>query len=254
MSQQLMVKKYFNKENYVKYLKNDDKTFRINILDSSGDGNYFEILKNQLKEANHLVFVVDINYGSTSELKELFESLKLTENKTTKILLGNKTDFEKNKEYLNEKINTYKQFSKEYMKAEFMECSALTGFNLEKVFESIYDKTFERKKPKKTKNKSPKFDDFGDYETGNKKREFLNPFLIKKTPPKSSNKKDGLVRKLSFHKDIDDDIFEQNISKKVSLKDFIKTVSNEDLKKPKDDTPSLLRRKSSNLISFFKKP
>ncbi|KAJ6248258.1 rab2a [Anaeramoeba flamelloides] len=126
---------------------------QIQIWDTAGQETFRSITRNYYREAAGAILCYDITRRSSFVNVQVWleDILKHSPKQIEIILVGNKTDLDK------KRVVSYeegKKFAKKH-NIIFMECSAKTSFNVDKIFEDlahvIYDKTCSLDKDELTK-------------------------------------------------------------------------------------------------------
>ena len=120
-----------------KEIKYNDKLYSVHLIDTAGEERFRSITSSYFRMAYLLVFDLT-NKNSLMALSSWIESLKEHIEKPKYIILGNKSDLEKNvipdeeiNEVLNDKVNL------KINDENFIKVSAKTGENINKAFEYI---------------------------------------------------------------------------------------------------------------------
>ena len=122
-----------------KEIKYNDKLYSVHLIDTAGEERFRSITSSYFRMAEYYLLVFDLtNKNSLMALSSWIESLKEHIEKPKYIILGNKSDLEKNvipdeeiNEVLNDKVNL------KINDENFIKVSAKTGENINKVFEYI---------------------------------------------------------------------------------------------------------------------
>ena len=122
-----------------KEIKYNDKLYSVHLIDTAGEERFRSITSSYFRMAEYYLLVFDLtNKNSLMALSSWIESLKEHIEKPKYIILGNKSDLEKNvipDEEINEVLN-----DKDNLKINdenFIKVSAKTGENINKAFEYI---------------------------------------------------------------------------------------------------------------------
>ena len=122
-----------------KEIKYNDKLYSVHLIDTAGEERFRSITSSYFRMAEYYLLVFDLtNKNSLMALSSWIESLKEHIEKPKYIILGNKSDLEKNvipDEEINEVLN-----DKDNLKINdenFLKVSAKTGENINKVFEYV---------------------------------------------------------------------------------------------------------------------
>ncbi len=137
-------------EFYTKTLQFENKKVSLKIWDFAGQDQYQfkNLLPNYISGASGVIFQFDITRIPTiKNISTWLALLKLgLEDRTDKIpilLVGGKSDLEQKRsvqsDYIDEIVKTYDLY-------DYIECSSLTGFNVESIFLSITKKMLESSK------------------------------------------------------------------------------------------------------------
>ena len=121
----------------------EDKSIRLQIWDTAGQDRFRSITKNLYKGASGIMLIYDItNRKSFDNVKTWVNSIREeVSNKVVIVLIGNKVDLEKKRQVETEKGE---KIADEF-DMPFFECSALTGENINKAFETLAKKLVEVK-------------------------------------------------------------------------------------------------------------
>ena len=121
----------------------EDKSIRLQIWDTAGQDRFRSITKNLYKGASGIMLIYDItNRKSFDNVKTWVNSIREeVSNKVVIVLVGNKVDLEKKRQVETEKGE---KIADEF-DMPFFECSALTGENINKAFETLAKKLVEVK-------------------------------------------------------------------------------------------------------------
>jgi len=125
---------YFTKDIII-----DNKNIRVRFWDTAGQERYRSITDNFFKNANGIVLVFDINAReSFDNLKIWIQSVNLKVNNTNikRILLGNKTDLERNVSF-----EEGEAFAKEHGFVYF-ETSAKDNVNIQNAFDFLINEVY----------------------------------------------------------------------------------------------------------------
>ena len=122
-----------------KEIKYNDKLYSVHLIDTAGEERFRSITSSYFRMAEYYLLVFDLtNKNSLMALPSWIESLKEHIEKPIYIILGNKSDLEKNlipDQEINEVLN-----DKDNLKINdenFLKVSAKTGENINKTFEYI---------------------------------------------------------------------------------------------------------------------
>ena len=139
------------KEEIVKEGNYETHTFRV--VDTGDFGTHSKTIENDIKTANCIVFVYAINDRKTfQKIPEMYKKVKdLNTEITNMILVGNKIDLNDDRKVSNfEGVNLAGE-----LELNFLETSAKTNYNTDKIFIIFVDNEF--KKDEKEKDKGYKF-------------------------------------------------------------------------------------------------
>ena len=122
-----------------KEIKYNDKLYSVHLIDTAGEERFRSITSSYFRMAEYYLLVFDLtNKNSLMALPSWIESLKEHIEKPKYIILGNKSDLEKNvipdeeiNEVLNDKVNL------KINDENFLKVSAKTGENINKAFEYV---------------------------------------------------------------------------------------------------------------------
>ena len=122
-----------------KEIKYNDKLYSVHLIDTAGEERFRSITSSYFRMAEYYLLVFDLtNKNSLMALSSWIESLKEHIEKPKYIILGNKSDLEKNvipdeeiNEVLNDKVNL------KINDENFIKVSAKTGENRNKAFEYV---------------------------------------------------------------------------------------------------------------------
>ena len=122
-----------------KEIKYNDKLYSVHLIDTAGEERFRSITSSYFRMAEYYLLVFDLtNKNSLMALSSWIESLKEHIEKPKYIILGNKSDLEKNlipEQEINEVLN-----DKDNLKINdenFLKVSAKTGENINKTFEYV---------------------------------------------------------------------------------------------------------------------
>ena len=122
-----------------KEIKYNDKLYSVHLIDTAGEERFRSITSSYFRMAEYYLLVFDLtNKNSLMALSSWIESLKEHIEKPKYIILGNKSDLERNlipDQEINEVLN-----DKDNLKINdenFLKVSAKTGENINKAFEYI---------------------------------------------------------------------------------------------------------------------
>ena len=138
----------------------EDKSIRLQIWDTAGQDRFRSITKNLYKGASGIMLIYDItNRKSFDNVKTWVNSIREeVSNKVVIVLVGNKVDLEKKRQVETEKGE---KIADEF-DMPFFECSALTGENINKAFETLAKKLVEVKAKTKHHGEQLKQNKVGD--------------------------------------------------------------------------------------------
>ena len=138
----------------------NNKNINLQLYDTSGQERYRTIRQNYYKGSQLIVLVYAINNRNSFEhIPKLVEEVK-TQNENAKFLLvGNKLDLEEEREVSTEDAKKYSEENN----IGFIEVSAKTGTNIEKMFNSSLSKLLEEKN-KDEENISKNINEFNNNE------------------------------------------------------------------------------------------
>ena len=127
-----------------KYVKFDEKTYRIDFYDTAGQEQYKSIAYNIIKNADGIVLMYDITQIKTFEdITEWMANIEENKQPNVKIiLLGNKCDLKETREITTEEG---KELAEKY-KIDFFEISNKDGTNVEEAGNTLVKKIIEIKK------------------------------------------------------------------------------------------------------------
>ena len=110
-----------------------EKDIRLQIWDTCGQENYRSLIQGFYRNSSLAILVYAIDNAKSFENLELWlNDIKMNSNPNIRIfLIGNKKDLEENREVHTDDAET---FSQEHNLNLFLESSAKTGFNTEKMF------------------------------------------------------------------------------------------------------------------------
>ena len=124
-----------------KEINHNDKLYSIHLIDTAGEERFRSITSSYFRMADYYLLVFDLaNKNSLIALSEWIELLKEHVEKPKYIILGNKSDLEKNlipDQEINEVLN-----DKDNLKINdenFLKVSAKTGENINEAFEYLLD-------------------------------------------------------------------------------------------------------------------
>ena len=123
-------------------LKNGEE-ITVKIFDTAGQEKYRSLAANFLKKADGIILVYDITYKISFEnlnkwLKDINENAK----GLPIVLIGNKTDFEENREVSKEEGNEFAKKINEEI--EFYEASCKTGENIKEAIRFLVEKIYKK--------------------------------------------------------------------------------------------------------------
>ena len=145
---------------FVKRIELKNKTFNLNIWDTAGEEKYHAMTPIFYRGAHGAIIIFDVTNRETFKRasKWFHELTQFAEGSTKIILVGNKIDLP-NREISREEAN---KLAKEY-NCEFFEVSALEGFNVNEIFESLTMSIYNQRK----KNKIEKRMELMEIKSGN---------------------------------------------------------------------------------------
>ena len=126
----------------VKDFKIKDDLVKAQFWDTAGQEKYDSLTTSYYKGAKGALIVYDITQKSSfDKIESLLKKLRDNSNKNVSVILvGNKCDLEDNREVLKEDGEELAQ----KLKIKFMEVSAKTGENLDKLFQNLIDEVYEK--------------------------------------------------------------------------------------------------------------
>ena len=129
---------------YTKVCEIDDNRVQLQIWDFGGEHQFKNLLPNYVIGASGGIFMYDISrFSSLTNLEEWLKVLKKNsevENRYLPILLvGGKLDLESKGKRVVEKEYAF-EYGKKYNLFDHLECSSITGENVEDVFDNIAKK------------------------------------------------------------------------------------------------------------------
>ena len=145
---------------FEKRIELKNKTFNLNIWDTAGEEKYHAMTPIFYRGAHGAIIIFDVTNRETFKRasKWFHELTQFAEGNTKIILVGNKIDLP-NREISREEAN---KLAKEY-NCEFYEVSALEGFNVNEIFESLTISIYNQRK----KNKIEKRMELMEIKSGN---------------------------------------------------------------------------------------
>ena len=131
-------------DRYKSNIQINGKVYEVEILDTAGEDDYQNMMDMWISfgEGFLLVFAIN-NEESFQDIKDKYERVKKAKHNTKVpiLLVGNKQDLDKDRKVTNEAaINLAKEWGVEYI-----ETSAITGFNCKEALEKIAQKIAELK-------------------------------------------------------------------------------------------------------------
>ena len=126
----------------VKDFKIKEDLVKAQFWDTAGQEKYDSLTTSYYKGAKGALIVYDITQKSSfDKIESLLKKLRDNSNKNVSVILvGNKCDLEDNREVLKE---DGEELAKK-LKIKFMEVSAKTGENLDKLFQNLIDEVYEK--------------------------------------------------------------------------------------------------------------
>ena len=126
----------------VKDFKIKEDLVKAQFWDTAGQEKYDSLTTSYYKGAKGALIVYDITQKSSfDKIESLLKKLRDNSNKNVSVILvGNKCDLEDNREVLKE---DGEELAKK-LKIQFMEVSAKTGENLDKLFQNLIDEVYEK--------------------------------------------------------------------------------------------------------------
>ena len=126
----------------VKDFKIKEDLVKAQFWDTAGQEKYDSLTTSYYKGAKGALIVYDITQKSSfDKIESLLKKLRDNSNKNVNVILvGNKRDLEDNREVLKE---DGEELAKK-LKIKFMEVSAKTGENLDKLFQNLIDEVYEK--------------------------------------------------------------------------------------------------------------
>ena len=126
----------------VKDFKIKEDLIKAQIWDTAGQEKYDSLISSYYKGAKGVLLVYDITQQVTfNKVESFMDKLKdNTDKDVSVILVGNKCDLEDNREVLKE---DGEELAKK-LKIKFMEVSAKTGENVEKLFKTLFEDVYEK--------------------------------------------------------------------------------------------------------------
>ena len=145
---------------FEKRIELKNKTFNLNIWDTAGEEKYHAMTPIFYRGAHGAIIIFDVTNRETFKRasKWFHELTQFAEGSTKIILVGNKIDLP-NREISREEAN---KLAKQY-NCEFFEVSALEGFNVNEIFESLTMSIYNQRK----KNKIEKRMELMEIKSGN---------------------------------------------------------------------------------------
>ena len=124
-----------------KDLKINEDIVKAQIWDTAGQEKYDSLITSYYKGAKGVLIVYDITQKSTfDKIESYMNKLKEYNDKNISVILvGNKCDLEDNREVLKE---DGEELAKK-LNIQFMEVSAKTGENIEKLFQTLIEEVYE---------------------------------------------------------------------------------------------------------------
>ena len=124
-----------------KEINHNDKLYSIHLIDTAGEERFRSITSSYFRMADYYLLVFDLaNKNSLIALSEWIELLKEHVEKPKYIILGNKSDLERNKisdEEINDALSDKDIFK--INDENFLKVSAKTGENINEAFEYLLD-------------------------------------------------------------------------------------------------------------------
>ena len=126
----------------VKDFKIKEDLVKAQFWDTAGQEKYDSLTTSYYKGAKGALIVYDITQKTSfDKIESLLKKLRDNSNKNVNVILvGNKRDLEDNREVLKE---DGEELAKK-LKIKFMEVSAKTGENLDKLFQNLIDEVYEK--------------------------------------------------------------------------------------------------------------
>ena len=126
----------------VKDFKIKEDLVKAQFWDTAGQEKYDSLTTSYYKGAKGALIVYDITQKSSfDKIESLLKKLRDNSNKNVSVILvGNKCDLKDNREVLKE---DGEELAKK-LKIKFMEVSAKTGENLDKLFQNLIDEVYEK--------------------------------------------------------------------------------------------------------------
>ena len=113
--------------------KINDKILKLQIWDLSGQDVFETLTKSMLSNSNLVILVYDITHKKTFENIDIhLQKFKEATQKENVILVGNKLDLQDKREVSAEEVEQKFSLNSDFKK--FIECSALSGDNIEEIF------------------------------------------------------------------------------------------------------------------------
>lgn len=136
---------------YTKMIEVNDTRVQLQIWDFGGEHQFKNLLPNYVVGASGGIFMYDISRFSSLRnigdwLKVLKKNPEVQNRYLPLLLVGGKLDLESKGKRVIEK-DFARDYGKEFNIAEFMECSSMTGENVENVFQTIAWKMIELSQP-----------------------------------------------------------------------------------------------------------
>ena len=120
-------------EFYTLGAKINDKILKLQIWDLSGQDVFETLTKSMLSNSNLVILVYDITHKKTFENIDIhLQKFKEATQKENVILVGNKLDLQDKREVSAEEVEQKFNLNSDFKK--FIECSALSGDNIEEIF------------------------------------------------------------------------------------------------------------------------
>ena len=130
------VKQTLGAEIHVKYLNIEDLRVVLQAWDFGGEDEFKFLLPSYATGSNGAIFMFDIaNADSLNDIETWHSLFKLKwDLEVPFLLVGGKSDLKDRREVKQEKA---REIAKKYSMFDYIECSAKTGANVERVFETI---------------------------------------------------------------------------------------------------------------------
>ena len=157
-------------EFFVFNIKFDDTIVKLQVWDTCGQELYRTLITNFYRNSSLAILVYEINSKQTFENVDMWlKELRSHANPDVKIfLIGNKVDLEDQREV---DTKTGESYSKQNKMNLFMESSAKTGFNAQKIFVEAARILYEDYGKFKKTNMAPKLETVGTQKLKNLKKE-----------------------------------------------------------------------------------